>query len=181
MKSPVQDLKDEHSGILLMLDIMKKVINGLKNRQGIKIEHLEKITEFLVNFADKCHHTKEEEILFPEVIREKSNTALVNELLGEHKSGRDLISGISQSLKNYEPGKPDAYHIASNMELYISLLTEHIKKENQSLFPVVEKQIPENVQMLIQQRFDTLEREVIGEGKHEEYHSWLKDLKEIYK
>ena len=40
MKSPEQDLKDEHSGILLMLDIMKKVINGLKNRQGIKIEHL---------------------------------------------------------------------------------------------------------------------------------------------
>ena len=67
------------------------------------------------------------------------------------------------------------------MELYVSLLTEHIKKENQSLFTVVEKQIPENVQMLIQQRFDTLEREVIGEGKHEEYHSWLKDLKEIYK
>jgi len=113
-KGPVKDLKDEHSGIILMLDIMKKVAYRLKNREEVKMQHLEKIIEFLRNFADKCHHSKEETILFPEVIKDKSNIALVNELLGEHKSGRDLIFGISQSLKNYEPGNPDAYHIATN-------------------------------------------------------------------
>jgi len=83
-------------------------------------------------------------------------------------------------LLRLEPGNPDAYHIATNMEIYISLLTEHIKKESKFLFPIVEKQIPDNVQLLIQQKFDILEREIIGEGKHEEYHGWLKDLKEIY-
>jgi len=63
---------------------------------------------------------------------------------------------------------------------YIYLLTEHIKKENKSLFPIVEKQIPDKVQFEIEEQFEKLERDVIGEGKHEEYHGWLKDLKKIY-
>jgi hemerythrin-like domain-containing protein len=179
-KQPVQDLTDEHGGIIVMLDIMKKVAIRLKDREEVKKEHLEKIVEFLSNFADKCHHGKEEGILFPEVVKNVSNLYLVNELLGEHKTGRDYIRGIAESLKFYETGSPDAYHIATNMEGYIYLLTEHIKKEGKSLFPIIEKQIPESVQQKIEEEFEVLERDVIGEGKHEEYHGWLKDLKKIY-
>ncbi len=179
-KRPVEDLRDEHGGIFVMLNVMEKVAKRLKNRQEVKKEHLEKIVEFLSNFADKCHHGKEEGILFPEVVKNVSNLALVNELLGEHKTGRDYIRGIAESLKYYDTGNPGAYHIATNMEGYISLLTEHIKKESKLLFPIVEKQIPDNVQLIIEEKFETLERDVIGEGKHEEYHGWLKDLKKIY-
>jgi len=179
-KRPVQDLKDEHSGIIAMLDVMKKVATRLKNREEVKKEHLEKIVEFLSNFADKCHHGKEEGILFPEVVKNVSNLFMVNELLGEHKTGRDYIRGIAESLKYYDTGSPDAYHIATNMEGYIFLLTEHIKKESKSLFPIVDKQIPDKVQLQIEEQFEKLERDVIGKGKHEEYHGWLKYLKEIY-
>ena len=179
-KRPVQDLKDEHGGIIAMLAVMKKVASRLKNREEVKKEHLEKIVEFLSNFADKCHHGKEEGILFPEVVKNISNLFMVNELWGEHKTGRDYIRGIVESLKYYNPGSPDAYHIATNMEGYISLLTEHIKKESITLFPIVDKQIPDKVQLVIEEKFETLERDVIGEGKHEQYHGWLKDLKKIY-
>lgn len=179
-KRPVQDLKDEHDGIIAMLDVMKKVATRLKNREEVKKEHLEKIVEFLSNFADKCHHGKEEGILFPEVVKNVSNLFMVNELLGEHKTGRDYIRGIAESLKYYDTGSPDAYHIATNMEGYIFLLTEHIKKESKSLFPIADKQIPDKVQLGIEEQFETLERDVIGEGKHEQYHGWLKDLKKIY-
>lgn len=179
-KRPVQDLSEEHGGIIGMLNVMKKVATRLKNREKVKKEHLEKIVEFLRNFADKCHHGKEESILFPEVIKDISNLTLINELLGEHKTGRDFIRGIAESLKYYDTGNSDAFHIAVNMEGYISLLTEHIKKESKSLFPIVDKQIPDDVQLNIEEQFEILERDVIGEGKHEEYHSWLKDLKNIY-
>ena len=179
-KKPVQDLKDEHSGIIAMLGVMEKVATRLKNRQEVKKEHLEKIVEFLSNFADKCHHGKEERILFPEVVKNVSNLYLVNELLGEHKSGRDFIHGIAESVKYYDTGNSDAYHISTNMEGYIYLLTEHIKKESKLLFPIVDKQIPDKVQFEMEEQFEKLERDVIGEGKHEEYHGWLKDLKKIY-
>ena len=146
-KRPVQDLKEEHGGIIVMLNIMKKVATKLKNREEVKKEHLEKIVEFLRNFADKCHHGKEESILFPEVVKNVSNLVLVNELLGEHKTGRDYIRGIDESLKYYDMGNPDAYHIATNMEGYILLLTQHIKKESKLLFPIVDKQIPDKLSL----------------------------------
>jgi hemerythrin-like domain-containing protein len=105
---------------------------------------------------------------------------MVNELIGEHKTGRDYIQGIAESLKYYKTGNSDAYHIAVNMEGFVLLLLEHIKKESKLLFPIVDKQIPDDVQVLIEEKFEILERDVIGEGKHEEYRGWIKDLKKIY-
>jgi len=179
-KRPVEDLKGEHGGIIAMLGVMAAVAKKMKNREEVKKDHLAKIAEFLTVFADKCHHGKEENILFPEVVKDISNLYMVNELLGEHKSGRDYIRGIIESLKYYETGNSHAYHIAVNMVGYISLLKEHIKKESLSLFPIVDKQIPDDIQSLMEQKFETLERDVIGEGKHEKYHGWLNDLQKIY-
>ena len=161
-KIPTQDLIEEHGGIMLMLKIMDSMALKLKNSVNIDKDHLDKIVEFLTNFADKCHHGKEEDILFPELIKNPLNEKLVNELLGEHKTGRDFVSGISQSLDNYQPGNPDAMHIALNMEGYIKLLTEHIRKENVILFPIADKELSANQQQEIETRFSKLETEVMG-------------------
>lgn len=179
MKKPTQDLSQEHGAILLMLRIMKEVAARLRKGGEVKKEHLKKIVEFVRNFADKCHHGKEEGILFPELTKDSSNLRLLNELLGEHKTGRDFIRGINESLENYLPGNPDAIHIAVNADGYVGLLTEHIKKENTLLFPIVEK-LSDDILAEIEKRFGALERDVIGEGKHEEYHNWLKELKSVY-
>lgn len=180
MKNPTKDLIEEHGGIILMLKIMVKVADRLKKGEEINKDHLKKIVEFLRNFVDKCHHGKEEGILFPELTQNTSNKKLVNELLGEHKTGRDYIRGITESLQDCKAGNPDAFHIAVNAEGYIKLLTEHIRKENTILFPIADKEISEKLQEEIEERFEKLEHDIIGEGKHEEYHGWLKELKNIY-
>ena len=179
MKKPAQDLLMEHGSILLMLRIMEKVAERLREGSEVNRGHLKKIVEFLHNFADRCHHGKEEEILFPEISKESLNRPLINELLGEHKTGRDFIRGINDSLEKYLPGNSDSIHIAVNAEGYASLLTEHIKKENTLLFSIVEK-LSDEIQSEIEKRFEALEKDVIGVGKHEEYHNWLKELKDIY-
>lgn len=179
MNKPTRDLKEEHGGIMLMLHIMGKVVQKLRNGDDIKKEHLHKIIEFLKNFADKCHHGKEEGILFPELSKNPSNIKIINELLGEHKTGRDFIRGIDESIAAYKAGNPDAFHIAVNTDGYIQLLTAHIKKEN-VLFLIADKELSEKSQENMIEKFEILERDVIGEGKHEEYHGWLKELKYIY-
>jgi len=180
MEKPTLDLVNEHSGIMLMLQIMNRVSQRLLARENVDKDDLEKIVEFLRNFADKCHHGKEEGILFPEIVRHSTQGFLVNELLGEHKSGRDLIKGMVQSLESYEPGNSDAFHIAVNAHEYVTLLKEHIEKENAVLFPQADKDLPLELQQEIVERFENLERDVIGAGKHEEYHGWLKELEGKY-
>lgn len=176
MKKPTQDLIEEHGGIMLMLNIMGKLAQRLRNKEDVDPEHLRKIIEFLQNFADRCHHGKEEGILFPEL----GESSLITELLGEHKTGRDYIRGIAESFVKYEKGNADAIHIAINAEGYIELLTQHIKKENTVLFPIADQDLSSQQQEEIEEQFERLERDVIGEGKHEEYHGWLKELSEIY-
>ncbi len=180
MKNPLQDLSEEHGSIMLMLTIMGKVAQRLRNEEEVRQEHLLKISEFLRNFADKCHHEKEEDILFPELVKNPANTRTINELVGEHKTGRDYIRGMADSTETYEPGNSDAFHIAVNAEGYIQLLTEHIKKENTNLFPIADKELSEECQEEVMKRFEKLEREVIGVEKHEEYRRWLGELREIY-
>ena len=176
-RKPTQDLIEEHGGIVLMLRIMEKIAEKLKAGEEVDKEYLSKVVEFLKNFADKCHHGKEEGILFPELLKNTTNEKLVNELLGEHKTGRDFIRGIAESLDNYQKGNPDAFHIAVNALDYSQLLTEHIRKENMILFPAADKELSDELQTEISERFEKLEVEVIGVGKHEEYHHWLEELK----
>ncbi|MDD3520816.1 MAG: hemerythrin domain-containing protein [Actinomycetota bacterium] len=179
-KNPIVDLVDEHKGIVTMLNIMQKITSKIQKRENIEKDHINKIVEFLSNFADKCHHGKEEDILFPELTRNSANIPLINELLGEHKSGRDYIGGMKASLHDFSTGSPGAYHIAINMQGYITLLVSHIQKETKELFPIADKEISENTKNLIEEKFEELESNIIGEGKHEEYHGWLKMLMSIY-
>lgn len=179
-KKPTKDLGEEHGGIMLMLKIMEKVAKKLQKGEEIRKNHLNKIVEFLKNFADRCHHGKEEDILFPQLAKKSSNKKLINELLGEHKTGRDFIRGIAESIGQYKPGNSDAIHIAININGYTKLLTEHIRKESIKLFPIADKQLSGKLQEEIEEKFEKLEREVIGVGQHEEYHGWLKELNIIY-
>ncbi len=179
MKSPTKDLSEEHGGVLLMSLIMDKVADKLKQGEEVEKDHLDKILEFLRNFVDKCHHGKEEGILFPELTKTAINLKTINELLAEHKTGRDYIRGIAESLDKYKPGSPDAIHIAINMKDYIQLISGHIKKENE-LFKTAGNILSEKLQREVEEKFEDLEKNVIGEGKHEEYHGWIKELRSIY-
>lgn len=179
MNTPIRDLTEEHGGILLMLTVMEKISAKLKRGEEIEKKHLVQIVEFLKNFADLCHHGKEEGILFPQLEKLKINNIVINKLLGEHKTGRDLIRGISESVSDFAAGNPEAFHIAENIDGYILLLRKHIRDENM-LFDQAGRLIPETIQQDISKQFEKLERDVIGEGKHEVYHSWLNALRQEY-
>src|SRR3989339_1283789 len=179
-KKPTLDLGEEHGGIMLMMQIMKKIAIRLLDGKEVRREDLSKVVEFLVNFADKCHHGKEEDIFFPKLVKTTSNKKLVNMLVGEHKTGRDFIRGIVESFKKYKAGNPDAIHIAVNIEGYVQLLTEHIRKENTILFPIADKELPTKIQEKMAKEFERFEKNVIGAGKHEEFHGWLKELSQTY-
>jgi len=179
MHKPNQELFKEHGLISEALIIMGKVANKLKNGNEVKKEDLDRIVEFINNYADKLHHGKEEEVLFPELEKIASNKKIVNELLGEHRVGRDFVQGISESLKGYRAGNPEAYHIAVNLFGYIQLLTVHIRKEN-TLFSLADKQLSEALWKEMEPRFEKFTAEAMGAGKYEEYQGWLKELKESY-
>lgn len=181
---PTEQLKEEHEGILLMLKILGKICSRLDNQEKVDPVHLERIMEFFRIFADKCHHGKEEEILFPEM--EKYGIPKENGPIGvmifEHNQGRTYVKEMSDAVQRYQKGDSSAsLEFINNARNYITLLSQHINKENDILFPMGEKVIPEIRKRELKEAFEKVEDEKIGVGTHEAFHNLLHQLMEVYK
>lgn len=178
-----QQLKDEHEGIKLMLNIMEAISNNLGKGKELNINHYEKILEFIKGFTDKCHHGKEEDILFPALIEKGmfKDGGPIAVMLYEHQSGRDHIKSLSSAFEDLKGGNKSAIkNIISSSGNYIELLRNHIEKENNVLFLMADKVLNETEQLKIFDAFEKLEVDKIGIGKHEEFHKLLKELRSIY-
>src|SRR5665647_273873 len=87
-----QQLKDEHEGVRLMLRILGEVSRQFDFEGHVPNEHFEGIFEFLKVFVDKCHHGKEEELLFPALTKVGiPQDGPIAVMLFEHEMGRKYI------------------------------------------------------------------------------------------
>jgi hemerythrin-like domain-containing protein len=178
-----QQLKDEHEDIKLMLSVMERIINKLNNGEVLDIEYMGKAIDFITGFADKCHHGKEEEVLFPALIMKgmSADTGPIATLLNEHQQGRALVKDLSDAFDNFKNRNSKALHkIVDNALNYIILLRGHIAKENEVLFRMADRLLNEIEQNEIAEIFEKIEVEKIGLGKHEEYRHLLQNLKLFY-
>ncbi len=180
---PIEDLKAEHEGILLMLNVLEKMCERIKSGDKVPTEHLKQVLEFLQVFADKCHHGKEEGILFPamQTAGVPKEGGPLGVMLSEHGSGRNFIGEMKSLLQSHEKGDAGSLTAFTNPALqYINLLRNHIWKENNVLFPMAEKAVSQDKLESIGQEFDKFEDEVIGQGTHEAFHKMMDKLSKDY-
>lgn len=180
-----EDLRAEHEGVLNMLRIMQAVIQRLRAGQAVPREHLDGILDFLKIFADKCHHGKEEDILFPamEAAGASRDSGPIGVMLREHTLGRGHIRSMGAALESYGPdGWPDngAEAFAAAAQAYVDLLAQHIAKENTVLFVMAERILGPDTLTRMHAAFERLERERIGPGRHEAFHRLLDELSALY-
>ena len=178
-----QQLRDEHEGVMVMLRIMEKVRKQAQDSGSFHIAHFEFILEFLKVFVDKCHHAKEEELLFPvlEAMGVPNEGGPIGAMLHDHSKGRGFIKSMGDAFSEYKHGEESALgEIIHNAQEYVSLLFDHIDKENTVLFAMAEKILSEAQQEELYEGFEKIEEDRIGIGKHEEFHGLIHTMKDIY-
>ncbi len=181
--TPTEDLINEHKAIKIMLSIMGKIAEDIKENKVFYIKDVEQIVDFLQTFADKCHHGKEETSLFPALVLAgiPKENGPIGVMLHEHTLGRGYIKEISNGVENCKIGKKCSSElIAANLTNYVNLLQNHIHKEENVLFPMANKALSEQKQKEIFKQFEKIEEEVVGHGVHEKYHELLNQLKSKY-
>jgi hemerythrin-like domain-containing protein len=180
---PTEQLKDEHSAVKIMLQILEAVSKKLESGQKVSAEHLDMIIEFIRIFTDKCHHGKEEGILFPamEEAGIPAEGGPIAVMLSEHDSGRKYVRGMSRGIAEYrKSGLKATPKIVKNARGYIELLTQHIYKEDNILYPMADKYLSAMAQGELMGKFEQLEEEVIGPGEHEKLNQALNSLMDTY-
>lgn len=181
MKATKQ-LRAEHEAVRLVLRVFQVISGEIQNGQTLAEGHLDRLLEFLRVFVDKCHHAKEEELLFP-LMQEKDQDAIapVNAMLSEHRQGRNLVKELSGEIEGYTKGdNTSGGKIVQGLEQYIELLAQHINKENQVLFPLADSILTAAEQEQLFEAFEELEINRIGAGTHEEFHHMLEEFETLY-
>lgn len=178
-----KQLRDEHEGILIMLSVLEKICIEIQNGRVTDYDHPAKIVDFLRTFADKCHHGKEEELLFPALADAgvPVNGGPIGVMLSEHTQGRAYIKAMADVLVKLHENDADARETFVKAALgYVTLLRDHIAKENNVLFVMAENRLTADEHEKLAVGFDKIEEERIGEGVHEKYHALLRQLRDIY-
>jgi len=68
MGKATQDLRKEHEAILYVLQILDKMMESDSRDAENMLRYYGEVVYFLKIFADKCHHGKEENYLFKELV-----------------------------------------------------------------------------------------------------------------
>jgi hemerythrin-like domain-containing protein len=180
---PTDILKNEHKAILLMLEVAESVSQKLEAGEKVPAEHLDKIVDFIRGFADKCHHAKEEDLLFPAM--EKTGMPRqggpIGVMLIEHTEGREYVRKMKEAAEKYAAGDQKAgLRFAENARHYAALLSQHIHKEDNILYPIADARLSPQTQAGLAKDFARVETEVVGAGKHGEYLRLLEKLEKTY-
>jgi len=178
-----EQLKKEHGAVKLMLRILDRICRRLEAGEEADPDHLDELVEFFRVFVDKCHHAKEENMLFVAMKEsvDPSDGDRIGALIKDHVSGRNYIRGLSQAIVDYRAGNPSAAaRIIQNARHYITLLIQHIDIEDNVLYPIADQRLSDEKQRELFKDFDRLEGEEIGNGRHEEFHRSIDRLKGIY-
>ena len=176
--SATDELRTEHRAIERMLAILEAAAQRLEQGERVRPDLFRQGVDFVRNFADRCHHAKEEENLFPRLeARGVPRQGPIGVMLFEHDEGRAFVGAIAGAIDVYErDGQAAARVIAENARGYVDLLRAHIAKEDKVLFPMADRVLNPADQAELEQRFEQIETEVMGPGVHEQYHRLLDDL-----
>lgn len=174
MERATEVLRKEHDAILKMLEAATRTGERLDRGQPVDPQILDDLLEFFQLFADKCHHGKEEDLLFPLLEKKGMPRAggPIGVMLHEHEEGRRLIAEMSASAAAYRDGNATAGERWSGAaRQYADLLRQHIFKENNVLFVMAERMLSEAEQQETAAAFSRVETEKMGAGTHERLHA----------
>jgi hemerythrin-like domain-containing protein len=180
---PTEALRHEHQAILRMIRILDKMADGLEAGANVAPGDLEDAVEFIRVFADTCHHAKEEGHLFPEMERVgvPRDRGPIGVMLSEHEEGRKHVAEMARAIPGIrKKNKRAAGAFASAARGYGALLSQHIFKEDKILYPMADARLSPDQQTSLSECFDEVEKNIVGEGKHEEFHRLLERLEKAY-
>ncbi|MFQ5490952.1 MAG: hemerythrin domain-containing protein [Phycisphaerae bacterium] len=162
MSDPTSDqipstvLRQEHQTILRVIAVLESLVERAESAESFNAEALGKCVAFFQLFADACHHAKEEDLLFP-VLESRgvpNEGGPIGVMLYEHTVARGLVKQMGQALSVLD-NQPDqaVEQFKDAAHKYISLLRQHIDKEDGILFHMADRVMHEEDQRTLCSQF----------------------------
>ena len=135
-------LRRDHDLIEKVIKAMESTIQLLSDNKQIPESILMPVIDFSKNFTDVCHHSKEENSLFPALERAgmPRNMGPIAMMLMDHERSREIGNHMEKSAEEYL-SSGNSENLINDMKQYVEHITEHLWKENNRLFMMAEARL----------------------------------------
>jgi hemerythrin-like domain-containing protein len=167
-------LRRDHELIEKVIKAMESTIQLLNDCKQIPESILLPVIDFSKNFTDVCHHSKEENSLFPalEQAGMPRHMGPIAMMLIDHERSREIGKEMESSAKNYIL-TGDSTKLITDMQQYVEHITEHLWKENNKLFMMAEARL-QYVSQKVDRELNEIEESKLKEtGKTREHYEQL--------
>jgi hemerythrin-like domain-containing protein len=170
-------LYEEHAAISTVLDYADRAIAALEHGRHVDPSIFRDLLDFFTLFVGRCHHGKEEQLLFPTLHRFPEMADLARNLEHEHGQGTALVEAYGAAVHEYAArGREAAGPVIATLRAYATFLRRHISRENEDLLPALQHIAPSSIQIDLVPAFERFEDEVMGKGTHERLHHMIDTL-----
>ena len=176
---PIGPLMIEHRLIERMIRVINEEIKKIDRESSVKSRFIETVVDFIRTYADRCHHGKEEDILFRELEKKpisSEHLKIMQELIEEHVWGRKTTAELVSAHDRYREGDETRLgEIKTLLRNLVDFYPRHIEKEDKHFFlPVMEYFSKEERDSMLQEGFE-FDQKLI----HEKYRSVVEIAEKI--
>ena len=137
-RSPAGPLMAEHRVIERMLKVLEGQVTVMAETRTVDPALIDTAIDFIRTYADRCHHGKEEDILFRRLADKPLDAELAKVMAGlvsDHARARTMTRSLAEANDRYRSGDTAAI---GEIESCVRELTEfypvHIEKEDRHFF-----------------------------------------------
>ena len=175
-RSPAGPLMSEHRVIERMLAVLEEHLGMISETRSADPEVIDIATDFIRTYADRCHHGKEEDILFRRLADKPLDGELAEVMTGlleDHVRGRAMTRGLAEANDRYRSGDVSALgEIESYLRKLIEFYPVHIEKEDRHFFKPCLEYFTDAEKHAMLMEFDEFDRALI----HEKYRGIVEGL-----
>ena len=173
---PIEALMQEHRLIDRMISQMRKELITMKSTNEVNSKFIDVAVDFVRVYADRCHHGKEEGVLFRELsIKPMSSeyAVMMRELIDEHVYSRrttgNLVKAKDRYVKGDDEARSDVWKLLNDL---VEFYPRHIEKEDKKFFYPSMSYFNQSEQETMLNEFSDFDRKIV----HEHYAKVLDSL-----
>ncbi|MBW2485248.1 MAG: DUF438 domain-containing protein [Deltaproteobacteria bacterium] len=171
-------LVSEHEMIERAMAVLKSNLEKIGEAVKTPLQ-MRRAIDFLLEFGDKIHNTKEEKFLFPLMAKKglPVEGGPIGVMLMEHDADRKLLQKMVTELPNLAEATTAARHkFAAEGFEYLKIRAEHIWKENDVLYAMGRKVFSEEENTVLLKEFKTLDQQTYGDVARLHYEQMLAEV-----
>lgn len=173
---PVGSLMVEHRLIERLINMFQQEQGRIAKKNTVNLRFVDFSIDFLKTYADKCHHGKEEEILFRELSQKPlsiEHKELLDRLIQDHILGRKMVMSLSAARDRYACGdRCGLNEITGIMRDLAQFYSQHIEKEDKKFFLPVMEYFTKQEQARMLANFREFDQRVIHEHYKDAIEQW---------